>query len=339
MRSRGESCGDGGQRCRLNSGARRAWPRCRRRLPDRRHERPPRPPGPPGRDDPEGGWRRAGSACTVAPCGDGGDADAAQFAFPVDVLPRPDGSYLVSDIGFNSNVVRRVDTSATPQIDRLLARTAPRGQRRQRPRERRAAQQPLRSRQHGRRRLPDRRPGQPRRFARSTPAARSARWRAPAPGGFSGDGGPAASAQLNDPVGVVGDGGRRLLHLRQRQQPRSAQSTRAARSARSRARRPNGAGGDGGPAAQAQLDTPSGIAQRDSTLFVADRFSSTVRAIGLPSTPTGVGGPGRVAAARSSPRSSRPPASRPPRSAARSSPSSPAAPCWSASRGSVRSPR
>jgi len=102
--------------------------------------------------------------------------------------------------------------------------------------------------------------------------------------GFSGDGGPAASAQLNNPSRIAVDAAGTLF---------------IADSGNSRIRKVNAAGtittvagngtsgfsGDGGPATSARINYPSGIAlDAAGSLFIADYYDNRIRKV----TPTGI---------------------------------------------------
>ncbi|MGW0335302.1 NHL domain-containing protein [Streptomyces sp. NPDC003011] len=110
--------------------------------------------------------------------------------------------------------------------------------------------------------------------------------------GFGGDGGPAISAQLNIPVGVVADSSGTLYiadHSNHRVRKIAADgkiSTVAGTGAA-------GFGGDGGPAASAQLRNPFGLAvDCVDALYIADHVNHRVRKIasarmaGLPESGT-----------------------------------------------------
>ena len=97
--------------------------------------------------------------------------------------------------------------------------------------------------------------------------------------GFSGDGGPATAAQVNDPYGVVRgpDGAiwfcEHAGHRIRRVAPDGTISTIAGTGEK-------GYAGDGGPAAQATFDLPHEIRfDREGNLFVADTGNNAVRRI------------------------------------------------------------
>ncbi|MFG2593970.1 RICIN domain-containing protein [Streptomyces sp. NPDC048438] len=110
--------------------------------------------------------------------------------------------------------------------------------------------------------------------------------------GFSGDGGPATSAQLNLPLGVVVDSAGTLHisdynnHRVRRVAPDGEITTLAGKGTA-------GFGGDGGPAAAAQLNNPFGLAvDCVDTLYIADHLNNRVRKVasektaGLPESGT-----------------------------------------------------
>jgi uncharacterized protein (TIGR03437 family) len=94
--------------------------------------------------------------------------------------------------------------------------------------------------------------------------------------GYSGDGGPATSAQVGNPVGVAVDGVGNIFTVdasnRVRQvYPNGSIATIAGNGSR-------GYTGDGGPATQAQLNAPSAIALgKNGNLYVADMANNAVR--------------------------------------------------------------
>jgi sugar lactone lactonase YvrE len=113
--------------------------------------------------------------------------------------------------------------------------------------------------------------------------------------GFSGDGGPATSAQLNAPAGLAIDAAGRLFvsdtgNNRVRVIEPSGTIVTLAGDGR------RGAAGDGGPAPAAQLSGPAGLAvASDGSLLIADAGNNRVRRIalsGLISTVAGTGGGG-----------------------------------------------
>ena len=96
-------------------------------------------------------------------------------------------------------------------------------------------------------------------------------------GGFSGDGGPATSAQLNSPIGVAVDSSGNLFisddaNSRIRKVDTSGNISTVAGTSTA------GFSGDGGPATSAQLNFPSGVALDSSgNLFIADTSNRRVR--------------------------------------------------------------
>jgi sugar lactone lactonase YvrE len=112
-------------------------------------------------------------------------------------------------------------------------------------------------------------------------------------GGFSGDGGPATSAQLSNPFGVAVDGAGNLFiadsyNQRIRKVDTAGTITSVA-----------GTGeccdfsGDGGPATSAQLSLPSGVAvDTAGDLFIADTWNQRIRKVDPAGTITTVAGGG-----------------------------------------------
>jgi hypothetical protein len=139
--------------------------------------------------------------------GDGGPATAAQLAFPSGVAVRPDGSFLIADN--DNNRIRQVSTTGV--ISTVAGSTTT--------------------------------------------------------DGFSGDGGPATDAQLNDPtrVSLTPDGGFLIAdkdnHRVRRVSPGGVITTVAGTSS-------PGFSGDGGPATSAQLNTPNDVGATATGGFV-----------------------------------------------------------------------
>jgi len=110
--------------------------------------------------------------------------------------------------------------------------------------------------------------------------------------GFSGDGGSAAAAKLNNPFGVSVDRSGNVLivdcgnHLIRKVNTSGIISTIAGTGTA-------GFSGDGGPATAAQLNTPSQIAfDSPGNIYIADAYNSSVRKIntaGIISTVAGIG--------------------------------------------------
>jgi sugar lactone lactonase YvrE len=134
--------------------------------------------------------------------------------------------------------------------------------------------------------------------------------------GFSGDGGPATSATLFDPTGVVVDGsGNIYIADSDNEVVREVNASTGIISTIAGTPQTPGYAGDGGLAKSATLYTPWGLAlnSTDTTLYIADRDNNAIREVNLatgiittlagsgPFSTTGDGGPAN-AAMLSSPR-------------------------------------
>jgi sugar lactone lactonase YvrE len=122
------------------------------------------------------------------------------------------------------------------------------------------------------------------RIRRIDPSGRITTWAGTGERGYSGDGGPAVQARLNDPDSLVFDPRGNLYfadtnnHCVRRiaGAPPHRIETVAGNGRR-------GCSGDGGPAREAQLNLPRGIAlSRDSFLYIADSLNRRLRAVKLP---------------------------------------------------------
>ena len=129
--------------------------------------------------------------------------------------------------------------------------------------------------------------------------------------GFSGDGGPAASAQLNDPRAVAVDDagnvyiGEELGQRIRRVDPSGTISTIAGNGTA-------GFAGDGGPASAAQVDHLRALAlDAAGDLWVADTFNNRVRVISAPGSADSAPTPTTTTTAPASPPPSSPPSSAP----------------------------
>jgi sugar lactone lactonase YvrE len=115
--------------------------------------------------------------------------------------------------------------------------------------------------------------------------------------GFSGDGGPAAQAQLNQPTAVVADGNAKLYVADTGNHRIRTISLGGGPIATLAGTGTAGFSGDGGPGTAAQLNAPSGLAYdpEGKALYVADTNNNRVRLIeqsGVITTVAGTGVPG-----------------------------------------------
>jgi len=95
--------------------------------------------------------------------------------------------------------------------------------------------------------------------------------------GFSGDGGPASSAQLEEPVAVAVDSAGNLYIADYAQRIRQVSGGAIATVAGDGA---YGSGGDGGPATSAQLFGPTGVAaDANGNLYIADVVNNRIRKV------------------------------------------------------------
>ena len=106
-------------------------------------------------------------------------------------------------------------------------------------------------------------------------------------GGFSGDGGPATSAELNEPTGVAVDGAGNLFiadygnnRIRRVDAATQVITTVAGGGATGCSLCGGGFSGDGGPATSAELNSPKGIAVDGAgNLFIADNGNNRIREV------------------------------------------------------------
>ena len=108
-------------------------------------------------------------------------------------------------------------------------------------------------------------------------------------GGFGGDGGPAAGAQLSDPTGVAVDvAGNLYIADTENQRIRKVDSTGTITTIAGTGER-----GDGGPAAGAQLGDPTGVAvDVAGNLYIAERDNQRIRKVDSAGTITTIAGTG-----------------------------------------------
>jgi hypothetical protein len=113
-------------------------------------------------------------------------------------------------------------------------------------------------------------------------------------GGFSGDGGPATSAQLNSPQGVALDHSGDLFIADTFNNAIREVTPNGVISTLVNSTGTKGRAGDGGPAVSAELNTPYAVAVDNSTgnVVVADTSNSRIRMVtGLPVPTAAAGGP------------------------------------------------
>src|SRR5262249_43599938 len=110
--------------------------------------------------------------------------------------------------------------------------------------------------------------------------------------GYSGDGGPATSAQLNVPFGVAVDGAGNL-YIADLRNSRIRKVTTDGLISTVAGNETTGYSGDGGPATSAQLNSPNGVAVDGAgNLYIADYSNNRIRRVttdGLISTVAGNG--------------------------------------------------
>jgi trimeric autotransporter adhesin len=101
--------------------------------------------------------------------------------------------------------------------------------------------------------------------------------------GYSGDGGPATAARLDDPRGLAFDdaGNLYVSNAEGSERPAVRRIDRAGTISTVAGGRAAGFAGDGGPATEARLDEPRSIAVRQSTLYIADSINDRIRAVDL----------------------------------------------------------
>ncbi len=113
--------------------------------------------------------------------------------------------------------------------------------------------------------------------------------------GFSGDGGPASTAQLANPLGITIDNAGRLFIADQNNDrirmvnASGLISTLAGNGTRSY-------GGDGGPATNANLNIPAGVFYNpsDACIYIADQWNGAIRKVDAGGTITAVAGTGTM---------------------------------------------
>ncbi len=125
---------------------------------------------------------------------------------------------------------------------------------------------------------------------------------------FSGDGGPAAQAALNEPAALALDGRGRLFIADQSNNRIRVVDLTTGLIATFAGTGTAAYDGDGGPAAGASLAGPSGLAVHDGVVYIADTFNGRIRAVNLDSgcisTVAGDGGDYRFESAAEAPSTS-----------------------------------
>ncbi len=125
---------------------------------------------------------------------------------------------------------------------------------------------------------------------------------------FSGDGGPADQAALNEPAALVLDGQGRLFIADQTNNRVRVVDLKTGLISTYAGTGSATYDGDGVPASSASLSGPSGVVVRDGVLYIADSFNGRIRAVnlstGLISTALGDGGEYRFQSSAEPPSSS-----------------------------------
>jgi len=111
-------------------------------------------------------------------------------------------------------------------------------------------------------------------------------------GGYSGDGGPAGTAQLNSPSGVAVDGSGNV-YIADTQNHRIRRVDATGMIVTIAGTGESGYSGDGGPAVAARLNAPSGVAVDGSgNLYIADTVNERIRRVDSSGTITTIAGTG-----------------------------------------------
>jgi len=129
--------------------------------------------------------------------------------------------------------------------------------------------------------------------------------------GFSGDGGPATTAQLAQPSGIAVDG-RGDVYISDTRNNRVREVSPGGTITTIAGTSVPGFSGDGGPATKAQLNQPQGVAlDGHGNVYIADQFNSRVRRVAPSGTITTVAGTGKNAVDFTSGRATATPLSNP----------------------------
>jgi hypothetical protein len=232
----------------------------------------------------------AGTPGGRAASGDGGLATAAQIGLPHGIAVEPDGSYLIADT--LNNRIRRVSTAGTITTVAGTGMPGSAGDGGPATAAQLSSPESVAAMSDGGFLIADTDNNRIRRVSPDgtiTTVAGTGDFGGPGP---SGDGGPAAAAQLTEPfaVAVTADGGFLIadsgdVRIR-RVSPAGTITTVAGTGA-------EGFSGDGGPATAATLGTPEGVAETaDGGFLVADSGNEVIRRVSPDGTITTVAGNG-----------------------------------------------
>jgi hypothetical protein len=221
--------------------------------------------------------------------GDGGPAPAAQLNGPTDVVMTPSGNLYIADS--NNHVVREVLTNGTIIRAAGTGSAGFNGDAGQGARAKLSSPEGLDVDSAGNVYIADSGNDDVRMLS---PAGRISTIAGTTTRGFTGDGGPATSAELNDPLDVAVSAGQVFIADAGNRRVRAVSPSGTIRTVAGTGF--SGNSGDGGVATAAQLSFPTGLAvDAAGDLFISDFFSNVIREVnssGIITTVAGTGAAG-----------------------------------------------